>query len=51
MAEMVALIASGVNLKVAEIPANYKTSIAINQSALTSKTKKLKSTIEASIAI
>lgn len=51
MAEMGALIASGVNLKVAEIPANYKTSIAINQSALTSKTKKLKSTIEASIAI
>ena len=51
MAEMETLIASGVNLKVAEIPANYKTSIAINQSTLTSKAKRLKPIVEASIAI
>jgi hypothetical protein len=49
MTEMNALIASGVNLKVAEIPANYKTSIAIKQPALTNKSKKVKSPIEASI--
>ncbi|MGB2832940.1 MAG: hypothetical protein WBC07_08285 [Methylotenera sp.] len=53
MDEVNMLIATGVNLKVAEIAANYKTSVAINKSAapvkpaLTTQTKKTKSSIEA----
>ena len=53
MTEMNALIASNTDLKVANIPANYKTSVAINKSApvikpeSTVKTKKTKSTTEA----
>jgi hypothetical protein len=52
--EMNALIAAGVNLKVAEIPANYKTSIAIKETAPSSiKVKKTSTAIkvpEASMA-
>jgi hypothetical protein len=53
MTEVNGLMAAGVNLKVAEIAANYKTSVAINKSApvikpvSTSKFKKVKQTIEA----
>ena len=53
MDEVNELIANGVNLKVTEIAANYKTSVAINKSApvvkqtSTVKTKKTKSSIEA----
>ena len=53
MTEMNALMASKTDLKVANIPANYKTSVALNKSApvikpeSTVKTKKTKSTTEA----
>jgi hypothetical protein len=49
MDEMKVLIAAGVNLKMADIAANFKTSYAINKSkaALTSKTQKNKGSIEA----
>lgn len=53
MTEMNALMASNTDLKVANIPANYKTSVALNKSAptikpaSTVKTKKTKSTAEA----
>lgn len=52
MDEMDDLISAGVNLKVAEIDANYKTSYAINKSkaALTPKTKVSKSAISANSA-
>ncbi len=46
MTEMNALIAAGVNLNVASIPANYKTSIAINLSAPSTKIKKSSTAIE-----
>jgi hypothetical protein len=56
MDEMKELIAAGVNLKVVEIDANYKTSYAINKAktpinktkeALTTKTQKIKGAISA----
>ena len=57
MDEMNALMASDIDLKVAYIPANYKTSVALNKhdktitkSATPIKTKKLASTIETPIA-
>ena len=58
MDEMNALMASDVDLKAANIPANYKTSVALNKSAKTItnspkpiKTKKSPTTIETPIAV